>query len=190
MLRNSANVTSIALSLLACGFLLGCRFGQPSTHSEGNALRVVLKATPQQTDATLGRFKSLEGRWEVTSDNGMKGETVFAVTSVGSAVREVMFPGTEHEMTNMYHMDGPCCIATHYCGGNTQPRMKACSVQGNSLAFALERSSNVSNAAEPFMGGLAFTFISPDHIEQRWTNVTGTTSTPYFTFTLKRIAAK
>jgi hypothetical protein len=180
-----------ALSLVAAA-LSGCASPTRNTSTQVSltALQVVSKATDEQIKSTLGKLKMLEGRWAVTADNGMKGETVFTVSSVGSVVREVMFPDTDHEMTNMYHMDGPCCIATHYCGGNTQPRMMACAPQGNSLNFVLERSSNVSDANVPFMGGLGFTFISPDHIEQRWTNVSATQSSPYFTFTLKRIAAQ
>ncbi len=50
---------------------------------------------------------------------------VFKLLSGGSAVRETMFPGTDHEMTNMYHLDGHDLVLTHYCAEGNQSRMRA-----------------------------------------------------------------
>ena len=39
----------------------------------------------------------------------------FRVTSAGSVVQETMFPGSDHEMVNMYSVDGDKLLMTHYC---------------------------------------------------------------------------
>ncbi len=40
-----------------------------------------------------------------------------------------MYPGMEHEMTNMYTLDGNTLVMTHYCAGGNQPRMRATGVE-------------------------------------------------------------
>ena len=50
--------------------------------------------------------------------------STYRVTAAGSAVMEVLFPGTDHEMVTVYHQDGDDLILTHYCAAGNQPRMK------------------------------------------------------------------
>jgi hypothetical protein len=46
------------------------------------------------------------------------------VSAAGTVVMETMGPGTEHEMINMYHLDGEELVLTHYCAGGNQPTMR------------------------------------------------------------------
>src|SRR5690606_1922102 len=55
----------------------------------------------------------------------MPTEVRYRITGGGSAVEEVLFPGTEHEMVSLYHRDGPFLLMTHYCAAGNQPRMRA-----------------------------------------------------------------
>ena len=91
---------------------------------------VVLKdEASKQFDA----IKALAGTWEST-EKGPDGKTAVCelkVTSNGSVVHETMFPGTDHEMINMYHLDNDKLIITHYCSQGIQPRMNMASVDGN-----------------------------------------------------------
>ena len=86
--------------------------------------RVVRPASDAQKSVLIERVKSLAGTWEGKAPEGPQTIT-FAVCSGGSAVREVMFPGTPHEMTNMYTMDGDTLLMTHYCAMGNQPRLTA-----------------------------------------------------------------
>src|SRR5438128_1575908 len=70
----------------------------------------------------LEAVKALAGTWvpEKPMDGHPGGEINFKVTSAGTVVQETMFPGSEHEMVNMYHMDGDNFLVTHYCAMGVQ----------------------------------------------------------------------
>lgn len=97
-------------------------FAVPACRS-GAATRVV-EADPAQRAQLLAAVSELQGRWVMEGPEG-PAYTEFALTSSGSAVRETMFPGTPHEMINMYALDGNSLVLTHYCAGGNQPRMRA-----------------------------------------------------------------
>jgi len=134
--------------------------------------RVVRAATPEQNAALLDRVKSLAGTWEGTTPDGTSGHTTFQVTSAGTAVREIIFPGTPMEMTNMYTMDGPDLLMTHYCAAGNQPHMKAAAnapgSNNNTIAFKSVGVSNLTKPDEMYMGEMTITFIDADHIRQHW----------------------
>ena len=71
-------------------------------------------------------IKKLEGHWKGPSTmKGMPpGNSIFRVTSGGSAVQETIFPGTKMEMLSIYHMDKGNLLMTHYCAIGNQPQMK------------------------------------------------------------------
>ncbi len=83
----------------------------------------------------FGKLQSMEGTWDATAEQvagePMPGEEQqwvgqheFRVSAAGTVVMETMGPGTDHEMINMYHMDGEDLVLTHYCAGGNQPTMK------------------------------------------------------------------
>lgn len=81
--------------------------------------------------AAFATLKSLAGEWkaDVTHEKGHAGaehglKVVYRVTANGSAVLETIFPGTDHEMVTMYHLDGDDLRLTHYCAAGNQPRLK------------------------------------------------------------------
>ena len=98
------------MRLIVCCVVIASCVGCSSTREH----RVVASATPAEKSVLLERVKGLAGTWEMTYDDGTKSNVVYQVTSNGSAVREVMFPGSNHEMTNMYTMDGSELLLTHY----------------------------------------------------------------------------
>ncbi|HZW10688.1 MAG TPA: hypothetical protein VFF69_12360 [Phycisphaerales bacterium] len=130
-------------------------------------------ASSTQDEAMLGRIAALEGEWELVGDGATPGDgSVFTVSGAGSNVREVMFPGHEHEMTNMYHMDGDKLVVTHYCAGGNQPRMAARSAretdEGTVYKFEFDSVSNLRPEHDHFMGQMTLTLLHDGTIRQDW----------------------
>lgn len=152
-------------SVLPCVILLSC-VGCSTLH-ESSGPSVVTAATDVQKQALLDRIKALEGAW-TNPDMGDATAAEFSVSSNGSVVREVMFPGVEHEMTNMYSMDGGELLMTHYCAMGNQPHMKASLFADNQIKFTTAGVSNLTSADAAYMGEMTITFIDADHIRQTW----------------------
>jgi len=113
--------------------------------------------------------KTLAGTWESTGPEGTAVASVFTVCSGGSAVREVMMPGTPSEMTNMYTMDGATMVMTHYCAMGNQPHMRA-HAGSDPKVIRLESDgvSDLKTAQESYMGAVTFTFVDADHLKADW----------------------
>jgi hypothetical protein len=138
-----------------------------STSDDRSVVRVV-SADPAAREALFAPLRALEGRWVNEDEDEGSIAAEFRVSSGGSAVREIMYPGSAHEMTNMYTLDGDAVVMTHYCAGGNQPHMRASLLEGDRLAF---RSAGVSDLKAPddvYMGEMTLVFVDDDHIEQRW----------------------
>ena len=106
----------LMVGAVALAFCLGCQ-GHPGVRVHPDS---------SEADSMLARIKQLAGEWEMEDEGGVRHHVAtFSVTAAGSAVREIMFPGSEMEMTNLYHMDGSELVITHYCAAGNQPRMVA-----------------------------------------------------------------
>lgn len=179
-LRRTAPLT--VLSPLA--MILALSMGACATNSR----QVVAPATSAQRAALLDPVKSLEGEWTMTDESGAEQvASVFTVSSNGSVVREVMFPGQTHEMTNLYHMDGTSLVVTHYCAAGNQPRMRAqAGPDPMILTFERDGVSNLTSADETYMGGLTLTRTGPDTLVARWTSYVGDVPEGSIDFVLTR----
>ena len=72
-------------------------------------------------------LKKLAGEWVEVGKDGKPTDKLVSsvrVTSAGTAVEETLFPGSDHEMVTMYHLDGDDLILTHYCSLGNQPRLR------------------------------------------------------------------
>ncbi len=129
----------------------------------------------------------LVGEWMQTDEKGNKVlASVITVTSNGSALREVMFPGTPHEMTNMYHMDGDSMVLTHYCAMGNQPRMKAKPGNPHQLDFQFESVTNRKDAAQEYMGRCVMTLKDADTLDVNWTSYKSGKESEHTPFLLTR----
>jgi hypothetical protein len=179
--------TTASVSLaLAASLLVGCQ----STHTAWPSPRPI---SGDLDEAVMTRLTSLDGQWEMMQEDGSWGPgPIFAVSSNGSVVREIMFPGMPHEMTNLYHMDGGEAVATHYCAVGNQPRMTASRVEqtadGPSIDYTFDSVSNFRDSHPSVMGGLRLTFVDEDTLHQRWTsyNAEGEQASDPMTFILRR----
>lgn len=129
-------------------------------------------AAAQAKSAAMEALRTLAGTWEVTRgpEDMPKGTTVYKVTSGGSVVLETMFPGTDHEMTNTFHMDGKDLVFTHYCAIGNQPRLRCEDAQNAKvLVFKFKDGQNLDPRKDGYMGALTLTIVDSDHIRQEWT---------------------
>jgi hypothetical protein len=154
----------LAVGLAGCAVLTGCT----SETSMSRSATVVAPATPAQ-QAMLDRVKGLEGTWEMQGGvEGKPATVVFHTGGGGNTVREIMFPGDEHEMTNMYHLDGRSLVMTHYCAIGNQPRMRATAADADSIAFTFDSVTNRTSATQMYMGEMTLTFVDKDTIREDW----------------------
>lgn len=164
---------SAFLALAACQSPGGGAFAAPSSAAS--------------TAALLDRVKAMAGEWTVEMPGSPSGTCVFAVSSGGSVVREIMFPGTEHEMTNLYHMDGDSLVLTHYCAGGNQPRMRAEAGDGTRLKFEFDSVTD-RQQSEHCMGSMTLTIVDADHATADWcaSDASGTSHVTSFQLTRKK----
>jgi hypothetical protein len=154
------------MAIIGSALVSGC--ANSGRGGEGGAVTTTA-ASDAQRSQLLDRMKSLAGTWEMTGPDGKKQTAaIFSVTSNGSAVREVMFPGADHEMTNMYHMDGPSLVVTHYCAMGNQPRMRATSAGKDTIEFRFDSVTNKTSPDEQYMGQLTIVFLDSNNIQQDW----------------------
>lgn len=116
-------------------------------------------------------FKLLTGEWiDVEGAGGTKGAVLatYRLTGGGSAVVETLFPGTPHEMTTIYHRDGNDLVLTHYCAAGNQPKMRARTVKGNTVAFEFDGGTHFDPAVDMHMHEAQIEFVSTDEIRAHW----------------------
>lgn len=136
--------------------------------------------TPGRPALMLEQIKALEGTWETRLPDGSAYITQYTVTAGGSAVREVMFPGTDREMTNMYHMDGDVLVVTHYGNGGIQPRMRAWPDLRGQIEFEFESASNLEPGSD-YIGQLKLRMRDQNTLVQEWTSYSGRDQPPKVT---------
>ena len=148
-------------------------------------------AAPVAGSAEFERVKQLVGKWEGTSSSQMHGEesarVEYRLTSGGSAVVEILFPGTPQEMVSVYTDRGGKLAMTHYCMLGNQPKLKLISSGEDRLELSLAADSDINTVAEPHMHALTLSFDGPDQITQRWAFFEGGQEKDTTTLTLTRI---
>ena len=142
--------------------------------------------TGKFTNPALTRIKALNGTW-VKADGSQK--LVFKTTAAGSAVMETMFPGTQHEMVNLYAIDGEkSLMVTHYCAMGVQPRMKLVpSDDPKTMKFEFVDGGNIPSRDAAHMDSLTLT-IDGDKLTEDWTYYQDGKTVSHTTFELQRQA--
>lgn len=147
--------------------------------------------TPELPSAAFDKLKSLAGEWEGKAIEGGKeipATATFRLVSDGSALMNILAPGTPHEMVTMFHMDGSDLLATHYCAAHNQPRMRAVPTSDpNVVAFEFKDATNLSSPAVGHMDHVKFTILDSNHHVEEWTFLAnGRASTRRFNFHSKQ----
>ena len=158
------------LAILAVFPLLGL-VGCQSQQRGGQPARV--QADAAHDSQLLEPVSGLVGEWDMTDETGAEVlASRFEVTGGGSAVCETMFPGTEYQMTNLYHMDGQKLVVTHYCAVGNQPRMAATKArrtdEGLVYEFKFQSVSNLRPEHDHYMGQMTMTICDNGTVRQDW----------------------
>jgi hypothetical protein len=132
----------------------------------------VSRAQNQGAKACFEQLKSLSGDWVSQSPDGKEITSLrFRVTAGGSAVEEIEFPGTSHEMITLFHLDGDQLVLTHYCHLGNQPHMRATAASTPDLiSFECTGSGgSLKSHDEMHMHAARYTFPEKDRIDAVWT---------------------
>jgi hypothetical protein len=117
-------------------------------------------------------LKKLAGDWVAAGKDGKPTDQVISsirVTSAGSAIQETLFPGSDHEMVTMYHLDGDDLVLTHYCSLGNQPRLRAEPGQDvNKIVFKFVGATNLKSSNDHHINGVTFTLDGKDHFKAKW----------------------
>lgn len=180
---NSAHlkcVLAAALAITGAGLLSGEMLPRSAKAAD---------AMPAATakNANMDTIRGLVGTWEpVASADGKKmGTLVFKSTSANSVVMETMFPGSEHEMVNMYSADGDSVLFTHYCAMGNQPRMRLKSAADGVLKFEYVDGANLKSRDDPHMDSVEL-MIKGDRLTEKWSFYAGGKVTNVETFEFTR----
>jgi hypothetical protein len=130
------------------------------------------KMPKPSTSPAFEVMKKLVGDWvsEQKDENGKQPVmSSFKLTSNGSVLHETLFPGSDHEMVTVYHMDGPDLIATHYCALGNQPRLKyQVGKDPKVLEFKSVSVGNGKSINDMHMGYAKFTLVDDNHYTAEW----------------------
>lgn len=138
---------------------------EPAAASAGGAL---------DPKAAFERLKGLAGEWQgaTMSPDGPVTPDSFRVTAAGSVVMETMFAGTDHEMVNVFHMEGPDLVVTHYCAAGNQPRMRYAAEKSgpDRMVFDFAGGTNFDPAKDKHIHSTTLTF-NGDKLESDWSSL-------------------
>jgi hypothetical protein len=129
---------------------------------------------PGAAERQFAMIKSLEGTWagKAAHEGGesFPVEVRYRVTAAGSAVEETLFPGTEHEMVTLYHLDGDRLMLTHYCSAGNQPTMVAekAAEDSKTIRFRFLRATNMRSSADAHMHQAEMT-LEGERLRSQWT---------------------
>lgn len=112
------------------------------------------------------QLKGLAGTWN--GDDSHRHD--ITVSAGGTVVKEVMMPGTAHEMINMYFLDGDRLLLTHYCAGGNQPQMELRPQSpADTLHFDFIGGTNLDPAVDSHIHAAKIVLVDGDTLESSWT---------------------
>ncbi|HEX7379825.1 MAG TPA: hypothetical protein VF278_22055 [Pirellulales bacterium] len=140
------------------------------------ALATAAQADEKSVAGNARRFESLKqlaGQWVEVAKDGKPSDKVVSsirVTSAGTVVEETLFPGSDHEMVTMYHLDGDDLLLTHYCSLGNQPRLRAePSDDAKRIIFKFVGATNLKSEDEMHIHQAKFQLDDADHFHAEWT---------------------
>jgi len=170
----------------------------------GLAVAVLIGVVPAQAgeseaEAMLNALKALEGNWQGTAEGegtdalpeAEKPPQVnheFRVSAAGTVVMETMNPSTDHEMINMYHLDGDELMMTHYCAGGNQPSLRLIAAESSpeKLVFDFVGGTNLDPAVDEHIHSAQITLEDNDHVISAWSGYKDGVEAGAMTFHLVR----
>ncbi len=146
---------------------------------------------PRQSDSKeFEKIKSLAGKWEGTTTESGKDQSVsvtYHLTSGGAAVVETLFPGTDHEMVSLYHDEGGKLAMTHYCMLGNRPNLELSSSSPTEINLDFSKDNKIDPVKEDHMHSLRMVFIDKDTLVQNWSGFMGGKQKEPTIFKLSRV---
>ena len=146
----------------------------------------------------FAKLQTLAGTWsgsaggegeEAEAEAETAGTVVhdFRVSAAGTVVMETMGPGSDHEMINMYHLDGEELVLTHYCAGGNQPTMRLDrdASSADEMVFVFTGGTNLDPDVDHHIHDAKIS-IGDDGIVSFWRSFGEGVETGTMTFTLTR----
>ncbi len=135
-------------------------------------------AGPKPVGPGLDALDGFIGTWVLADEEGKPTEEVMSVvrkTAGGSAIMEVLMPGTPNEMVTMYYMDGEQLKLTHYCACTNHPILAASmSASGNLRFDCTGTGENFAECATtPHMHDAVYRFEGKDKVHTAWRMMDG-----------------
>jgi len=136
--------------------------------------------TPEAAGVELDAEAAAEMAGQVTH--------VIEVSAAGTVVMETMAPGTEHEMINMYHLDGDDLVLTHYCAGGNQPTMRLDREASSAkrLIFDFTGGTNLDPDSDHFIHDMELGILGDGKVESIWNSWAGGAEAATMIFRLAR----
>ena len=136
------------------------------------------KASDAGAKACFAALKKLTGDWYGIDPKTGKERLVlrYAVISGGTAVQEVILPGSQYDMTSIYHMDNGSIGMTHYCSMGNQPYLKSTAASTpTKLEFICtgERGGNMKSENDMHIHHVIFNLTSSDKFTAVWSANSG-----------------
>ena len=121
----------------------------------------------------FNKLKMLIGDWVMLDENNQPNKEIasrYSLTAGGSAILEIDFPGSEHEMVTLYHLDGDDLVLKHYCIMNNQPEMKAVkSANLDKITFKCTgHGTNMKSENDAHMHQGEFSIVDKNHVNSTW----------------------
>ena len=162
---------------MAAMFMTAILFCAPQLHASDD----------DKADKGLDALKALAGTWvsEKPGHDGKPMTTIFKVTSGGTAVEETLFAGSDHEMVDMYTVDGDTLLLTHYCMMGNQPRMQLKRSEKGTMVFEFVNGGNMKSRDEAHMDSVEL-MIDGDKLTEKWTNMADGKTTEVVSFEFKK----
>jgi len=156
------------LGIAVCGLALAGPASKGQSPEEAAKAKAAANAgAPSKLDI----IKKLAGDWVEIKDGKPTDQVIstYHVTAGGSAVEEVLFRGTPHEMITLYHLDGDDLVLTHYCVTGNQPTMKAeKQTDPSRLVFQCAGGTNMKSENDEHMHRATIVFKDDNHIDSEW----------------------
>jgi hypothetical protein len=169
------------------------------------ALSVIISLAPAvaaagvSAEEAFDQLKGLAGTWEGEAEGaGAEAESEaekttsmvheIQVSAAGTVVMETMAPGTDHEMINMYHLDGEDLVLTHYCAGGNQPQMRLdrAASSPDQLVFEFAGGTNLDPAVDNHIHAARIQFLGDNRMDSVWKAHAGGEEVATMTFHLAR----
>lgn len=129
-----------------------------------------------KANSAFERLKSLAGTWDarMLTPDGDKTTVEYRVTGAGTVVMETMFAGSDHEMINMYTVDGDTVRAQHYCSGGNQPLLRLNNAKSSADELVFDFVSVSGANRDQHINGVTIRFEKDGRHVEEWTSLPNT----------------